>query len=46
MDETRDCHTKRIKSDKERQIPYDIAYKWNLKKKKIQMKSYAKQKQT
>ena len=47
MGETRDYHTKWIKSDKERQISYDIAYMWNLKKKKkIQMKLYPKQKQT
>ena len=36
MGETRDYHTKWIKSDKERQISYDIAYMWNLKKKKKQ----------
>ena len=30
IDEHRDCHTKW--SDTERQISYDIAYKWNLKK--------------
>ena len=29
MDATRDYHTKR--SHKERQIPRDIIYKWNLK---------------
>ena len=28
----RDYHTKRSKSDRERQISYDITYKWNLKK--------------
>ena len=31
MDETRDSHTKWNKSDRERQIPYDITYMWNLK---------------
>ena len=31
MDETRDCHTERSKSDRERQISYDITYMWNLK---------------
>ena len=30
----RDYHTKRSKLDGERQIPYDIAYTQNLKKKK------------
>ena len=34
MDEPRDDHTKWSKSDRERQISYDIAYMWNLKKKK------------
>ena len=28
-----DYHTKWSKSDRERQISYDIAYMWNLKKK-------------
>ena len=28
MDATRDFHTK---SERERQIPYDITYMWNLK---------------
>ena len=28
---TRDYHTKWIKSEKERQIPYDTAYMWSLK---------------
>ena len=28
----RDYHTKWNKSDRERQIPYDITYMWNLKK--------------
>ena len=31
MDATRDDHTKWSKSDRERQIPYDITYMWNLK---------------
>ena len=30
-DGPRDYHTKGSKSDKERQIPYDIVYTWNLK---------------
>ena len=34
MGETGDGHTKWSKSDRERQISYDIAYMWNLKKKK------------
>ena len=32
MDGPRDYHTKWSKSDRERQISYDIAYMWNLKK--------------
>ena len=32
MDGPRDCHTEWSKSDTERQISYDIAYMWNLKK--------------
>ena len=31
LNATRDYHTKWSKSDKERQIPYDITYVWNLK---------------
>ena len=31
MNGTRDYHTKWRKSKKERQIPYDINYTWNLK---------------
>ena len=31
MDGPRDYHTKWNKSEKERQIPYDITYMWNLK---------------
>ena len=31
MDGPRDYHTKRSKSEIERQIPYDITYMWNLK---------------
>ena len=27
---TRDSHTKCSKSERERQIPYDITYTWNL----------------
>ena len=34
MDGPRDCHTEWSKSDRERQPSYDIAYTWNLKKKK------------
>ena len=30
-DGPRDYHIKWSKSDRERQIPYDIIYKWNLK---------------
>ena len=31
MDGPRDCHTKQSKSERERQIPYDITYIENLK---------------
>ena len=31
MDATRDYHTKWNKSERERQIPYDNTYMWNLK---------------
>ena len=31
MDGTRDYHTKQSKSERERQISYDITYMWNLK---------------
>ena len=31
MDEPRDYHTKWNKSDRERQLPYDITYMWDLK---------------
>ena len=31
MDELRDYYSKWSKSDRERQIPYDITYMWNLK---------------
>ena len=30
MDGIRDSHTERSKSERERQIPYDITYMWNL----------------
>ena len=30
MDGPRDYHTKRSKSSRERQMPYDIIYMWNL----------------
>ena len=33
MDGPRDCHTEWSKSDRERQISYNSAYRWNLKKK-------------
>ena len=35
MDGPRDYHTKRSTSEKERQIPCDITYTWNLKYKSI-----------
>ena len=31
MDVTRDYHTKWSKSERERQVSYDITYMWNLK---------------
>ena len=31
MDELRDYYSKWSKSDRERQIPYDITYMWNIK---------------
>ena len=31
MDGPRDSHTKWSKSERERQMPYDITYMWNLK---------------
>ena len=31
MDATREYHTKRSKLERERQIPYDITFMWNLK---------------
>ena len=31
MDTTRDYHTKWSKSERERQITYDITYMWNLR---------------
>ena len=31
MDGPRDYHTKQSKSERERQMPYDITYMWNLK---------------
>ena len=41
----RDYHTKWSKSDRVRQISYDITYVWNLKK-RIQMNLFTKQKHT
>ena len=31
VDGPRDCHTEWSKSDRERQVSYNIAYVWNLK---------------
>ena len=31
LGEPRDYHTKRRKSESERQIPFDISYMWDLK---------------
>ena len=44
MDGPRDYHTKRSKSERERQIPYNITYIWNLIM--TQMNISTKQKQT
>ena len=41
----RDCYTEWSESERERQISYDSAYMWNLKK-LIQMNLFTKQKQT
>ena len=46
MDGPRDNHTKWSKTDRERQISYDIVYMWNLKKKMIQTNLFTKQKKT
>ena len=43
MDGPRDHHTKWSKSERERQISYDITYMWNLKK-VIQVNVFTKQK--
>ena len=43
MDGPRDYHTKWSKSERERQIPYDITYMWNLK---YDTNELMKQKQT
>ena len=32
MDEPKECHTERSKSDREGEILYDIPYMWNLKR--------------
>ena len=42
MDGPKDCQTKWSKSDTERQISYDTAYMYNLKKKKAQMNLFTK----
>ena len=46
MDGPRDDHTKWSKSERERQIPYDITHMWNLILKMIQMNLFTKLKQT
>ena len=43
VDGPRDYHTKQSQSDRERQISYDIAYMWNLKK-VIQMNLFKNEK--
>ena len=42
MDAPRDCHTEGNKSDRERQISYDITFMWNLKQME-QMNLFTKQ---
>ena len=42
MDGPRDCHTEWSKSDREKQIIYDIAYIWNLKKKYSSVQSLSR----
>ena len=42
MDGPRDCQTEWSKSDTERQITYDTAYMYNLKKKIAQMNLFTK----
>ena len=41
MDGPREYHTKWSKQDTQSKISYDIAYMWNLKKKKTQMNLFA-----
>ena len=43
MDGPREYHTKWSKSDRERQISYDVTYMWNPKK-MVQMNLFTKQK--
>ena len=43
MDTTRDYHTKESKSERERQIPCDITYMWNLKYDTINLSMKQKQ---
>ena len=44
MDGPRDCCTEWSKSDTERQMSYDIAHTCNLKKKRVEMNLFTKQK--
>ena len=44
MDGPREYHAKWSKSERERQIPYDVTYLWNLKYDKMNL--FTKQKQT
>lgn len=37
MDERRDCHTKRSESDRERQLPCDVTYRWDLKRVQVNL---------
>ena len=40
MDGCRDYQTKGRKSERERQMSYEIAYRWNLKRKKRYKRTY------
>ena len=35
VDGSRDCHSERSKSEREKQIPYDNTYIWSLKRKMV-----------
>ena len=45
MDELKECHTERSKSDREGEILYNVPYMWNVKA-MVQMTLFIKRKQT